>query len=737
MTIRKFVLTSILVMFLVSMCSFVHADILRVPERYDTIQDAIDAADDDDIVLVDDGTYEESINFSGKAITVRSENGPHNTKIISPDNSSTIVFTSGEVETSVIEGFCLMLPAASINSQIYCQSSSPLITKNIITVGPIGINVEDGGSPLIINNTIVGNRKQGIRLEGERTSPIIKNNIIVGNWSGIYAFNGADPIIDYNNVWDNASGGYRGSRNYTSCSAGQNDISEDSMFAAYEANVSAGESIQEAIYNITYFLGENSPCIGVGENEVNIGAYPEQNNYEEPGELIIIVGSGEFQEDIRISGYVQVIGSDRNNSRILGQVKSGGSSSHIANLTITAQNRHSSCISASGFNSTIEHNTLIGGRCGINSGEYSKKILNNRIINSSLHAISIPWRGDGIEIKNNRIVNCGKAIEAQDWLNIVISNNIIIGCESHGAAIRLIGYAATEIKVVNNTIIDGEGDGIYLSISRRPENLFVENNIIVNNQGFGIYIHRRNDQEVLTDYNDVWDNAEGNYGGDAEAGDNDISEDPLFVDAEAGHYSLDEDSPCIDAGNPDEQYNDPDGTRNDIGAFYFRQEIEQTIELTEGWNIVSFNVVPDSMDMEDIFTPIIEDLLMVKDEAGLFWTTEWNFSNLPPMDNREGYQVKVARDCELTIEGTPVELPLRISLPGRGWSIIGYPCQEAQSARDLIEESLGDIPYRLKDEDGNFIASQWNYYGIEDLLPGKGYQMWVPEDVDLIITAPE
>jgi len=45
------------------------------------------------------------------------------------------------------------------------------------------------------------------------------------------------------------------------------------------------------------------------------------------------------------------------------------------------------------------------------------------------------------------------------------------------------------------------------------------------------------------------------------------------VDPDAGDYSLAETSPCIDAGNPDPQFNDPDGTRNDMGALYHPQSL--------------------------------------------------------------------------------------------------------------------------------------------------------------------
>ena len=50
-------------------------------------------------------------------------------------------------------------------------------------------------------------------------------------------------------------------------------------------------------------------------------------------------------------------------------------------------------------------------------------------------------------------------------------------------------------------------------------------------------------------------------------GPNSISSDPLYIDPENGNYNLALYSDCIDVGHPDPQYNDPDSTRNDMGAF--------------------------------------------------------------------------------------------------------------------------------------------------------------------------
>ncbi len=47
---------------------------IQVPSQFPTIQAAIDASQDGDVVIVQPGTYAENINFNGKAITLTSTN---------------------------------------------------------------------------------------------------------------------------------------------------------------------------------------------------------------------------------------------------------------------------------------------------------------------------------------------------------------------------------------------------------------------------------------------------------------------------------------------------------------------------------------------------------------------------------------------------------------------------------------------------------------------------------------
>ncbi len=119
--------------------------------------------------------------------------------------------------------------------------------------------------------------------------------------------------------------------------------------------------------------------------------------------------------------------------------------------------------------------------------------------------------------------------------------------------------------ILNNTI-DGNtastvGGGIDVYLVSFPE---IRNNIITNSTaGGGVSVDGTSIADIH--YNDVWNNTGGNYLGiPDQAGLNDnISQYPMFdVD-----YGLMSGSPCLDSGDPDSQYDDPDGSRSDMGAY--------------------------------------------------------------------------------------------------------------------------------------------------------------------------
>ncbi|MCK4357379.1 MAG: right-handed parallel beta-helix repeat-containing protein, partial [Candidatus Cloacimonetes bacterium] len=71
---------------------------------------------------------------------------------------------------------------------------------------------------------------------------------------------------------------------------------------------------------------------------------------------------------------------------------------------------------------------------------------------------------------------------------------------------------------------------------------------------------------ISATYSDIKDGTGQSYFGEGC-----IDADPIFVNPAIGDFNLTAYSPCIDAGDPDPIYNDPDGTRNDMGAHHFQQ----------------------------------------------------------------------------------------------------------------------------------------------------------------------
>lgn len=318
---------------------------LLVPSQYATIQSAINASSNGNTVLVSPGTYYENLDFNGKAITVSSVAGPETTIIDGQHNGAVVNFSSGEGPDSVIAGFTLQNGFSSWGSGIslfvtsptvvsniiqyndedigywgagiggwssspiieknlfryntgdsqfltgviaFVNSSSPLVADNLFISNycrAIDMTLPEGNSPVVINNTIVGN-PVGIHVDARvnTAGQFYFNNILYGNSTGLeVVFGSAEnyPTWKYNLV----AGGmnYQGIPDQTGING---NISADPLFA----NASNGN----------YHLLSGSPCIDAGDNaapllpttdfEGNPRIIPGRTN----GPAIVDIGAYEF-----------------------------------------------------------------------------------------------------------------------------------------------------------------------------------------------------------------------------------------------------------------------------------------------------------------------------------------------------------------------------------------------------------------------------------------------------------
>lgn len=137
---------------------------IHVPADEPTIQAAIDAAKNGDTVLVSPGTYNENLDFKGKAITVTTgatSFADATAVIVNGTTDGPVVnFATNEPASAVLNGFTLQ--GGHSNSQtiaggIFISNASPTVTNNIVlnNLG-CGIYIVNLASPLIQGNDVKG-----------------------------------------------------------------------------------------------------------------------------------------------------------------------------------------------------------------------------------------------------------------------------------------------------------------------------------------------------------------------------------------------------------------------------------------------------------------------------------------------------------------------------------------------------------------------------------------------------
>ncbi|NQU04824.1 MAG: hypothetical protein HQ568_01925, partial [Calditrichaeota bacterium] len=123
------------------------------------------------------------------------------------------------------------------------------------------------------------------------------------------------------------------------------------------------------------------------------------------------------------------------------------------------------------------------------------------------------------------------------------------------------------LDIVNSTFVNNQCD-IASNLYFLGQTLTLTNCIFWNNPGPDVLALMG---QTNIDHCDIQDGRDGvDARGRLNYGNNNISEDPEFINADEGDYHLTEDSPCIDTGDPDSP-EDPDETRADMGAYFFDQ----------------------------------------------------------------------------------------------------------------------------------------------------------------------
>lgn len=171
------------------------------------------------------------------------------------------------------------------------------------------------------------------------------------------------------------------------------------------------------------------------------------------------------------------------------------------------------------------------------------------------------------------------------------------------------------------------------------------------------------------------------------------------------------------------------------GGFQFKmtQTFPSThaIEINNGWNIISSYIDPNQL-IDELFAPIDNHIVIVKNNLGEAYLPDWDFNSIGFINPHEGYFVKSLVDTTLTISGAfvfPEENPINLN---QGWSTISYLRLDEVSAELIFQDIvINNNLVLVKDHIGQAYLPSWDYNGLGNLSPGKGYQLKVLTDDEL------
>ncbi len=229
-----------------------HADIINVPDDEPTIQDGIDASADGDTVLVQPGTYLETINFNGSEITVASlflttgdEDYIEETIIDGNEESSVVIFENSEGPDAKLVGFTITNGSSPVGSGIYCFSVNPSLEHLVVTENSFFSVFGAGDAPY------------GGGIYCEYAGPIVQNVTVSYNeigsldlWTGIEYGSGGGIYLSHSNpTLDNVLFEYNDSK-YGA--------------AAYISNTST------PVFTNCYFINHGRQAVSFNESDINI-----------------------------------------------------------------------------------------------------------------------------------------------------------------------------------------------------------------------------------------------------------------------------------------------------------------------------------------------------------------------------------------------------------------------------------------------------------------------------------
>jgi len=521
-------------------------------EEYATIQSAIDAASEGDVVQVLPGEYENVVLKEGVDVvgagaeqtTIRSISESFPVAAVVGNGSATLRdFTiTGGYYGIRCTGVSPTITDCAILRNAFCgilmEPSSATVTRCVIAQNALyGVQCLDSSAPEISNCTFSAN---GYGISCSSSAPTLKNCILWGNWDDL------DGIADGNSIshCDIKDGDFAGENGNISVDPGFvgwgsfND--SDNQLYVDVAHVGAEEGTREkpftkiasALLGHSYHLGLGSPCLNAGEGNLHMGGYPDEEPSQAPGgdAVVVNVAAGTYYESRLFACHGAVVrGPADHPARIIGfgdTVFFALGKCSVENFVISGGDDAFGC-----FFSEAEVSNCVILECGQNGVHSYRGNLSVR----GCHMFSS--FGSGVLLDGGVGTISDSLIGAHGSAGISCtggSSATVRNCLLTESPVGLSCAGGANVEIHNTTVSEAGWKGIK---AMDGAEVTIINSIVWGNP-FGDLSEEGG--SIGATFSDI---------GDGLPGDGNISAKPLFEEGPLGSFYLDSDSPCVDRGS--------------------------------------------------------------------------------------------------------------------------------------------------------------------------------------------
>ena len=154
----------------------------------------------------------------------------------------------------------------------------------------------------------------------------------------------------------------------------------------------------------------------------------------------------------------------------------------------------------------------------------------------------------------------------------------------------------------------------------------------------------------------------------------------------------------------------------------FFQVDTQEIVLLAGWYINSTYIIPNNPSVPVVFSDVVQNLLLMKDEAGLVYWPAFNLDLIGSMQIGKAYKVNMSNTDTLYVVGSAVVPENTTFFIPQGWSLLGYLRQTPAVVSEVLSSITSSIKL-VKNSSGQVYWPMFGLNQIGNMNPGQGYQI--------------